>query len=37
MTAPCSVKAYGIVRLPARPRFDIAECDVKTSRSCSVS
>jgi hypothetical protein len=37
MIAPCSVKAKGSVRLPPRPFFDIAICDVKASCSSLVS
>jgi hypothetical protein len=35
MMAPCSVKANGNARLPPRPIFDIAICDVK-ARSSSI-
>ena len=29
MIAPCSVKAYGKERLPPRPIFEVANCDIK--------
>ena len=29
MATPCSVKAYGAYRLPPRPLFEVANCDLK--------
>jgi hypothetical protein len=37
IATPCSVKTKGIVRLPPRPLFDIAICDIKVSFSSLVS
>ena len=37
ITVPCSVNAYGRVRRPPRPDFDIANCDVKVAVSSRVS
>src|SRR5882724_12308393 len=33
IATPCSVKTYGKVRLPPRPCFEIANCDLKLSAS----
>ena len=37
IATPCSVKAYGRFRVPPRPAFDIAICDIKATSSDSVS
>jgi len=36
MATPCSVKAEGEVRLPPRPFFEVANCDLKASSSLAV-
>src|SRR6266571_961477 len=37
MATPCSVKAYGAYRLPPRPLFEVAICDLKNAPSSEVS
>jgi hypothetical protein len=37
MSAPCSVKTKGSLRLPPHPELDVAGCDFKLPSSCAVS